>query len=99
MTDSKRQHNASKYDFVKVRVWLSEEHYYVLSRFLVSRMLTATLIKRNHAIRIALELKKRLVDRNLLDLTQANMEAVLFSILETYGYGETNRHLYKMMSM
>jgi hypothetical protein len=34
----------SKYDFVKVMVWFREnvDHYYVLSRFLVSRMLTIT---------------------------------------------------------
>jgi hypothetical protein len=31
----------SKYDFVKVRVYINEKHYYVLSRFLVSRVLTA----------------------------------------------------------
>jgi hypothetical protein len=32
----------SKYDFVKVKVWLGEnlEHYYILSRFLISRLLT-----------------------------------------------------------
>lgn len=35
---------SSKYDFVKVKVWLGEnaDHYYVLSRFLLSRMLTVT---------------------------------------------------------
>lgn len=35
---------SSKYDFVKVKVWIGEnsDHYYVLSRFLVSRMLTVT---------------------------------------------------------
>jgi hypothetical protein len=34
----------SKYNFVKVMVWFGEnaDHYYVLSRFLVSRMLTVT---------------------------------------------------------
>ncbi|PSR93330.1 Cyclin-F like [Actinidia chinensis var. chinensis] len=33
---------SSKYDFVKVKVWLGDnaDHYYVLSRFLLSRMLT-----------------------------------------------------------
>lgn len=29
----------TKYDFIKVKVWL-EDHYYILSRFIVSRMLT-----------------------------------------------------------
>lgn len=33
---------SSKYDFVKVKVYLSKKHYYILSRFLVSRVLTAT---------------------------------------------------------
>jgi hypothetical protein len=33
---------SSKYDFVKIKVFLSDEHYYILSRFLVSRVLTAT---------------------------------------------------------
>jgi len=37
----------TKYDFIKVKVWL-EDHYYILSRFIVSRMLT--LIKVNWGI-------------------------------------------------
>jgi hypothetical protein len=38
---------SSKYDFVKVKVWLGEnaDHYYVLSRFLLSRMLTVTKVQ------------------------------------------------------
>jgi hypothetical protein len=35
------QKTSSKYDFVKVRVWLAD-HYYTFSRFLVSRVLTVT---------------------------------------------------------
>jgi hypothetical protein len=45
------QPGSSKYDYVKVRVRLSERHYYVLSRFLVSRVLTATKVCRTHAPR------------------------------------------------
>ena len=37
--DIKKRKEYSKYDFIKVRVTLGE-HFYVLSRFLVSRMLT-----------------------------------------------------------
>lgn len=38
------RNTSSKYDFVKVKVWLGDnaDHYYVLSRFLLSRMLTVT---------------------------------------------------------
>lgn len=43
--DGKFKPSFSKYDFVKVRVWLSDEHYYVLSRFLVSRVLTSIKVR------------------------------------------------------
>lgn len=36
--------NQSKYDFVKVRVWV-EDHVYVLSRYLVSRALVGTKVR------------------------------------------------------
>ena len=74
LVPKKHKHSSSKYDFVKVRVWLkdgdssrdaadSREHYYVLSRFLVSRVLTVTQMTYRDSIRLALELKKHLVDR------------------------------------
>ena len=68
---TKHKHSSSKYDFVKVRVWLKDrtadgsEHYYVLSRFLVSRMLAVTQMQYRDSIRLALELKKHLVDRQV----------------------------------
>ncbi|GLD91502.1 hypothetical protein PINS_up000035 [Pythium insidiosum] len=45
--------NQSKYDFVKVRVWV-QDHFYVLSRYLLSRALVSTkvmcgTIKAHHA--------------------------------------------------
>jgi len=32
----------SKYDYIKIKVWLGDQqqHYYILSRYLISRMLT-----------------------------------------------------------
>ena len=51
---------ASKYDYVKVRVWLQDAaHYYVLSLFLVSRALAVTQMAYRDAIRLALELVGR----------------------------------------
>jgi hypothetical protein len=40
----KSTRSSSKYDYVKIRVWLgpNREHHYVLSRYLISRMLTVT---------------------------------------------------------
>ncbi|CAM6098838.1 unnamed protein product [Calypogeia fissa] len=91
---------SSKYDFVKVRVWLGDnsDHYYVLSRFLVSRMLTVTKIPSHVAIKIALELKKLLIDNSLLDVSQSDLEANLFKLMERRGYGAEYINRYKMMT-
>ena len=58
----------------QVRVWLGtdQDHYYVLSRFLISRMLTVTKLPPLKAVKIALELKKALVDSERLNLTQVS---------------------------
>eukprot|EP00250_Pteridium_aquilinum_P035787 c9933_g1_i1 orf=188-1594(-) len=94
------RHTSSKYDFVKVRVWLGDnaDHYYVLSRFLVSRMLTVTKIPNHVAIKISLELKKLLIDNSLFDVSQSDLEANLFKLMERRGYGEEYINRYKMMT-
>ncbi|XP_010264321.1 PREDICTED: uncharacterized protein LOC104602358 isoform X2 [Nelumbo nucifera] len=91
---------SSKYDFVKVKVWLGDnaDHYYVLSRFLLSRMLTVTKIPNHVAIKIALELKKLLIDNSLLDVSQSDLEVNLFKLMERRGYGEEYINRYKMMT-
>ncbi|XP_004514506.1 P-loop NTPase domain-containing protein LPA1 homolog 1 isoform X2 [Cicer arietinum] len=91
---------SSKYDFVKVKVWLGDnaDHYYVLSRFLLSRMLTVTKIPNHVAIKIALELKKLLIDNSLLDVSQTDLEVNLFKLMERRGYGEEYINRYKMMT-
>ncbi|EXC13938.1 hypothetical protein L484_006636 [Morus notabilis] len=91
---------SSKYDFVKVKVWLGDnaDHYYVLSRFLLSRMLTVTKIPNHVAIKIALELKKLLIDNSLLDVSQSDLEANLFKLMERRGYAEEYINRYKMMT-
>ncbi|KAK4285147.1 hypothetical protein QN277_001885 [Acacia crassicarpa] len=94
------RNNSSKYDFVKVKVWLGDnaDHYYVLSRFLLSRMLTVTKIPNHVAVKIALELKKVLIDNSLLDISQSDLEANLFKLMERRGYGEEYIDRYKMMT-
>ncbi|KAG0631893.1 hypothetical protein M758_1G287600 [Ceratodon purpureus] len=91
---------ASKYDFVKVKVWLgaNADHYYILSRFLISRMLLVTKIPNHVAIKISLELKKLLIDNSLLDVSQSDLEANLFKLMERRGYGAEYIERYKMMT-
>ncbi|KAI4338776.1 hypothetical protein MLD38_023789 [Melastoma candidum] len=91
---------SSKYDYVKEKVWLGDncDHYYVFSRFLLSRMLTVTKIPNHVAIKIALELKKLLIDNSLLDVSQSDLEANLFKLMERRGFGEEYINRYKMMT-
>ena len=90
---------SSKYDFVKVRVSLSPRHAYVLSRFLVSRVLTAARVRGTDAVRIALDLKKAIVDAGARDtISQQAMEDILFTIAKRYGYGHDTLVLYQRVS-
>ncbi|XP_023753263.1 uncharacterized protein LOC111901619 isoform X1 [Lactuca sativa] len=94
------RNGSSKYDFVKVKVWLGDnaDHYYVLSRFLLSRMLTVTKIPNHTALKIALELKKLLVDNSLLDVSQSDLETNLFKLMNWRGYGQEYISRYRMMT-
>ncbi|VVB13600.1 unnamed protein product [Arabis nemorensis] len=83
----------------QVKVWLGDaDHYYVLSRFLVSRMLTVTKIPNHVAVKIALELKKLLIDNSLLDVSQSDLETSLFKLMARRGYGEEYINRYNMMT-
>ncbi|KAK9831529.1 hypothetical protein WJX81_006265 [Elliptochloris bilobata] len=97
---AKSRHSASKYDFVKVKVWLgdNQDHYYVLSRFLISRMLTVTKVPMNKAIKVSLEVKKYLVDNEHLDISQDHLEAILFGVMRSRGYDDTYVQRYKMVT-
>ncbi|EIE20940.1 hypothetical protein COCSUDRAFT_54287 [Coccomyxa subellipsoidea C-169] len=96
----KARHSASKYDFVKVKVWVGENlaHYYVLSRFLISRMLTVTKIPQMKAVKIALEVKKHLVDNDFMDISQDHFEAILFNVMRARGFGDDYVERYKMVT-
>lgn len=63
-----KKKSISKYDLVKVKVAL-EDHFYIFSRFLISRILTLIKVKEKDAIKITLEVKKRLYDRAELEIS------------------------------
>jgi hypothetical protein len=90
------------------------QHYYILSRYLTCRALTAAKVEYRHAVRMALLLKKRLVDTNRLELSQQELERELFCIITNTNrshepdhatgewdsgvYGERNIRLYRMLA-
>ena len=69
----------------------------MLSRFLLSRMLTAARIDYGHALRIALDLKKRLVEKSQLNVSQEDLQKELFGLLKQHGYGEEHVKWYKTL--
>ncbi|KAG2779301.1 hypothetical protein JG687_00007940 [Phytophthora cactorum] len=89
--------NQSKYDFVKVRVWV-EDHVYVLSRYLLCRALVSAKINSRDAVQISLDLKRTLVDLNLTDIVQEQFEDFLYKTLLVFGYGEAEISCHRMMS-
>ena len=55
-------------------------------------------VSERHSQEIALELKKRLVDSQQLEITQDQLDRKLFDILNHYGYGSEYFSRYRMMN-
>eukprot|EP00210_Caulerpa_lentillifera_P000231 g225.t1 len=79
----------SKYDSVKVYVWIAGDspHSYVLSRYLIARMLTVAKIPYAKSAKLALKLKKQLVDQEQLNISQTELENSLFEQMQMKGFG------------
>ena len=63
-----KKKNYSQYDLVKIKVHI-QEHFYVFSRFLMSRILTLIWVNEKDAIKITLDIKKHFVESHLTDIT------------------------------
>ncbi len=68
-----KKKNYSQYDLVKVKIHL-KEHFYVFSRFLMSRILTLIKVNDKDAIKITLDIKKHFVETNKTEVTQQELE-------------------------
>ena len=62
---------------MKVKVLLGE-HMYIFSRFLLSRILTLIKVNEKDAIKITLDIKKYFVEHNKVEVTQQELEQILF---------------------
>lgn len=76
-----KKKNYSQYDQVKIKVTI-KDHYYVFSRFLMSRILTLIRVPDKDAITITLDIKKQLCESNQTEVTQEELESILFSKLD-----------------
>lgn len=88
--------NDNVLDLVKIKVRL-DEHFYIFSRFMISRMLTLSRVKKLDAIQIAKDIKKQLIDRNLLEINSNELEAIIFQTMDKFGY-QNNIQKYQMVS-
>ena len=89
--------NYSQYDQVKVKVMI-EDHFYVFSRFLMSRILTLIKIKEKDAVKITLDIKRELVEQARNELTQWELEEVLFKKIHEYNYSSTFVRRYQLVT-
>jgi hypothetical protein len=89
---------SSKYDVVKLRVHLSSAHYYILSRFLLSKMLMFCRIPENAAVRISLDVKKYFVNCEHTTITQAELEAHLHQSIIAFGFSEAHTSLFPVVT-
>lgn len=60
----------SKYDAIKLKVYVSEEHYYILSRFRLTHVLSFCKLPCNVAVQIALDVKRHFVNLNRTSIRQ-----------------------------
>lgn len=79
-------------------IHLKGGHYYVLSRFLISRALESVGVLVEDAAAIALQLKKELVEHNLLNISSKDLGVWLVWILALHGYGDLYYSRFRMIS-
>lgn len=77
----------SKYDYVKIKVFLDVQNYFILSRFQLSRMLTFCQIPNSDAVRLSLEVKKLLVDGNQTKITESELRECVFQAVTRAKHG------------
>lgn len=83
---------------MQVRIWLGRDgqrHAVVFSRFLLVRSLTAARVPYDAAVKVALEVKKQLVDSDQLDVEAASFEGAVFNVMRQRHYGDEFIALYR----
>ena len=85
------------YDVVKLKVWL-HDHYYIFSRFLMSRLLQSVGLPHEDSIEISILLKKHLVDQRIFEVKREAMEEALFKIMASKGFGDKYISNFRMLA-
>lgn len=64
----------------------------------MSRILTLIKIRERDAIKITLDIKKELVEHLRIEITQSELEEILFRKIEEFQYGERFINRYKLVT-
>ena len=70
----------------------------MFSRFLMSRILTLIKVNDKDAIKITLDIKKFFVENNKIEVTQQELEQILFQKLQEFNYGERLVSRYQLVT-
>jgi 2-phosphoglycerate kinase len=65
---------------IRIKVHI-ENHFYFLSRYLISRILKMIKISEFHAVKIALDIKKRIVTQDKIEISQEELEQLIFKMM------------------
>ncbi|KAG5492932.1 hypothetical protein JKF63_01512 [Porcisia hertigi] len=89
---------SSKYDVIKVKVRLNDKHYYVLSRFFLSKMLTFCRVSEDIALRMSLDIKKHFVKTERTSITQAELVDYVRCAMVSAGLSQEHAQLFSVVT-
>ncbi|KAG5467095.1 hypothetical protein LSCM1_01276 [Leishmania martiniquensis] len=89
---------SSKYDVIKVKVHLTDVHYYVLSRYFVSKMLMFCRVPEETAVRISLDVKKHFVSTDRTTITQRELEDYIRCSMIAAGFAREHAQLFSVVT-
>lgn len=95
--DYQQKNKISKFDMIKVKVMLGE-HWFIFSRYILSKLLIVIRISEKDSQRIAFELKRKLVGLGLLDVQLKKFQELLFKTFDEFGYDKIFQDRYLMMN-
>jgi len=55
-------------------------------------------ISEHHAVKIAIDIKKEIVKQEMVELTQEELEVMIFKTMEQYGYSQNYIDRYLLVS-
>jgi 2-phosphoglycerate kinase len=87
----------SKYDVVKVKVYI-DQHFFVFSRYIIANLLRVIKIPNRDAQKISSDLKKFLVENNLLEIQYQDFQKYIFEMMKKFNYEFPYIEKFKMIN-